>query len=109
MSKGFYIEYSPEALEDLRAIFAYIAFQLKERESARKLTERIRREIRALSELPERYAAVDWEPWSSMGMRKLPVDHYVVFYLVDRSARNISVVRIFYGGRDIERIIKEDT
>ena len=71
MRKSFRVEYSPEALEDLRAIYSYIAFHLKERETANSQIGRIRREIRALSELPERYAAVDWEPWVSAGMRRL--------------------------------------
>lgn len=108
MRKSFRVEYSPEALEDLRAIYSYIAFHLKERETANSQIGRIRREIRALSELPERYAAVDWEPWVSTGMRRLPVDNYVVYYLVEQDKYLVSVVRIFYGGRDIENIVKEN-
>lgn len=30
MSKSFHIEYSPEAFDDLRAVYSYIAFRLKE-------------------------------------------------------------------------------
>ena len=56
--------------------------------------------------MPERYVAVDWEPWSSRGMRKLTVDNYVVYYLVEPTAQLVTVVRIFYGGRDVENIIK---
>ena len=99
------MEYSPESLNDLRAIFSYIAFHLKERETARRQTGRIRSEIRALNDMQNRYAEVGWEPWRSMGMRKMPVDNYVVFYLVNQTDRLVSIVRIFYGGRDIEIII----
>ena len=108
MSGRFHVEYSPEALDDLRSVYSYIAFHLKERETAKKLTDRIRREIRALNEMPERYAPVDWEPWLSMGMRKLPVNNFVVYYLVDQPKRLVSVVRIFYGGRDVEAIINKE-
>ncbi len=107
MSKTFGVEYSPEALDDLRAIYSYIAFRLKERETASEQTGCIRREIRTLSKMPERYAPVDWEPWASMGMRKLPVGNFVVYYLVEKEKQLVSVVRIFYGGRDIENIVKE--
>ena len=107
MSNSFHVEYSPEALDDLRAIYSYIAFHLKEHETASRQTGRIRREIRALSEMPERYAPVDWEPWASMGMRKLSVDNYVVYYLVEPAKRLVSIVRIFYGGRDIENIVNK--
>lgn len=108
MSEQFSVEYSPEALDDLRAIYSYIAFHLKERKTAERQIARIRREVRALHELPDRYASVDWEPWSAMGMRKLLVDHYVVYYLVDHPAQYVRVVRIFYGGRDVENIIKRE-
>jgi len=108
MSMRFRVEYSPEAFDDLRAIYSYIAFHLKERETAKALVARIRREIRALNDLPERFALVDWEPWTSLGLRKLPVDRYVVFYLTDPTERLVRIVRIFYGGRDIEALIRRD-
>ena len=105
MSGVYRVEYSPEAFADLKAVYTYIAFHLKERYTAEKQIGRIRREIRSLQELPERCAPVDWEPWASMGMRRMPVDRYVVYYLVDRAARCVSIIRIFYGGRDIESIV----
>jgi toxin ParE1/3/4 len=56
--------------------------------------------------MPARYATVDWEPWTAMGMRKMPVDNYLVFYLVDAQEYTVNIVRIFYGGRDIESIVR---
>jgi toxin ParE1/3/4 len=41
-------------------------------------------------------------------MRKATVDHYVVFYQVSRDKKEVTVVRIFYGGRDIEHIIDSE-
>ena len=108
MSKSFHVEYSPEALDDLRAIYTYIAFHLKERETAGRLIGRIRREIRALNHMPERYAPVEWEPWASIGMRKLPTESFVVYYLVNSENGLVSIVRVFYGGRNVENIVKED-
>lgn len=51
------------------------------------------------------YAMVEWEPWHSMGMHQLPVNSFIVYYLVDEAEEKVTVVRIFYGGRDIEGII----
>ena len=107
MSRRFRVSYSPEAYEDLTSIYSYIAVHLKARETAKRQTDRIRKEIRSLDEMPERYAPVDWEPWHSMEMRKLPIDNYVACYLVDQRALGVEIVRIFYGGRDIESIAKE--
>ena len=52
--------------------------------------------------MPDRHEAMEREPWKSMGMRKLPVDNYIVFYIVDHDKKVVTVVRIVYGGRDIE-------
>ena len=107
MSKRFHVVYSPEALDDLRSIYSYIAVQLKARDTAKKLVDRIRAEIRSLNEMPERYALVDWEPWSSKGIHRLPIGNYVVFYLVEQESQRVGIVRIFYGGRDIQSIAEE--
>jgi plasmid stabilization system protein ParE len=42
------IIYSPEALDDLRSIYAYIAFELLVPEKAEKQMNRIRKTIRSL-------------------------------------------------------------
>lgn len=104
MSDSYRVVYSPAALNDLKDIYAYLALELLEPNTAQKQTDRIRREIRSLDFMPERYACVDWEPWKSMGMRKVSIDHFVVFYTVDRGAKSVSVIRIVYGGRDLESI-----
>lgn len=66
---------------------------------------RIRKEIRSLDFMPSRYASVDWEPWKSMGMHKVAVDNYVVFYTAESDSLTVAIICIVYGGRDIESII----
>ncbi len=43
-----------------------------------------------------------------MKMHQLPVDNFIVYYLVDDKERTVTVARIFYGGRDIEGIINSN-
>ena len=52
-----------------------------------------------------RYALVEWKPWHSMKMHQLPVDNFIVYYLVDDKEMAVTIVRVFYSGRDIEGII----
>lgn len=54
--------------------------------------------------MPLRYVFVDWEPWKSMGMHKIPVDNFIVFYTVDDDAMTVGIVRIVYSGRDMENL-----
>ena len=97
--------YSPEAKEDLKAIYRYIAVDLGEKGNAKSQTEKIRKKIHALNTFPEKYKVVDWHPWSEINMRQIAVNNYVVFYLADNHTRTVTVVRIFYGGRDIQNLI----
>ena len=102
------VQYSAEALDDLRSIYQYIANERKAPQAAKGQVDRIRRLIRSLSLSPTRFAVVEWEPWASMEMRKVPVNNYLVFYLVENANSTVTVVRIFYGGRNVEEIIQED-
>ena len=106
MKKSYKVIYSPAATEDLISIYSYICFKLQAADTAREQINRIRDAVRKLDELPERFEAVDWEPWASINMRKVPVDNYVVFYSVDNKKRQVIIVRILYGGRDISSMIK---
>ena len=108
MSASYKVVYSPEALNDLKDIYAYIAQELLVPGTAKSQINRIRKEIRSLDFMPARYAFVDWEPWKSMGMHKLPVDNFVVFYMVDGDSMTVTVIRIVYGGRDIESLAATD-
>lgn len=108
MTKNYKVSYSADALDDLREIYAYIANELFAPETAAAQVGRIRKEIRSLDFLPARYALVEWEPWHSMKMHQLPVDNFIVYYLADDEEMAVTIVRVFYGGRDIEGIINSN-
>ena len=105
MTDNYTVSFSEDGLNDLREIYTYIANELLVPETATALVGRIRNEVRSLNFMPARYALVEWEPWHSMGMYQLPVNNFIVYYLVDDEAGTVTVVRIFYGGRDIEGIV----
>lgn len=104
MSEQYRIQYSPAALDDLKDIYAYLAYELKAPSTAKNQVNHINAEIGSLDFMPCRYEQVDWEPWKSMGMRKVPVNNFVVFYKVDLDAMTVTVLRIVYGGSDVRRI-----
>lgn len=52
--------------------------------------------------MPERFRVYDREPWRSRNLRVMPVDNYLVFYIPDHQAETVTVLRIMYGGRDID-------
>ena len=108
MTDSYKVGYSADALDDLREIYAYIANELFVPGIAVAQLGRIRKEVRSLDFMPARYTLVEREPWHSMQMHQLPVDNFIVYYLVDDKERTVTVARIFYGGRDIEGIINSN-
>ena len=75
--------------------------------AAKRQVRCIRNEVRSLDHFPERYAAVDFDQLASMGLRKVPVGNYIVYYLIDLEKQTVTIVRILYGGLDVEHIVHE--
>jgi toxin ParE1/3/4 len=96
------IIYTEKSEQDLVNIYRYIAIDLLVPETAKKQVERIMNAIKGLDELPLRYKLYQNEPWHSRGLRVLPVDNYLVFYTVIEEEKTVAIVRIMYGGRNIE-------
>ena len=97
------VVYTEQAENDLRAIYEYIAFSLLGPKFAERQTKRIIEAAAKLNEMPYRCRLYEKEPWRSKGLRVLPVDNYLVFYLPVEDRGTVVIIRIMYGGRDIEK------
>ena len=95
------VELSAEGNDDLRKIYEYIAFELGMSDSAKAQIRRLEERIYDLETMPERHRRYEKEPWLTRGLRLMPVDNYVVFYIPNDERRVVNVVRIIYGGRNI--------
>ncbi len=96
----------PQAKNDLREIFRYIAFDLQSIQNATGQLERLETAIASLTTMPERFRVFDNPIWRERNLRIMPVDHYLVFYIPSREDRTVTVLRVLYGGRDIDSQLK---
>lgn len=101
------VVYSENARKDLRNTYQYIAQELLAPETAAKQVQRIMRTIRSLEEFPMRHKLYEEEPWYSQGIRFVPVDNYLVFYLPKETENTVNIVRIMYKGRDVRKQLSE--
>ena len=108
MNEIFSVVYAPKAKKDLRGIYTYISSTLLAPLTAKNQVNRIRKTIRSLDVMPLRYPIVDWEPWKSMCMHRVPVDNYAIFYTVDSQNLLVTIIRIVYSGRDIAGMALEE-
>ncbi|HOO26452.1 MAG TPA: type II toxin-antitoxin system RelE/ParE family toxin [Clostridiales bacterium] len=93
--------YTEQAEQDLRNVFEYIAFSLREPEIAKKQTKRIMDRISSLKNMPFRCRLYEHEPWKSKGLRVAVADNYLVLYLPDETEKTVAIIRIMYGARNI--------
>ena len=97
------IDVSSQAAADLRNLFRYISDTLRAPENAYTQLARIRKQILGLAELPMRFRAYPKHFAGYPQVRIMPVDHFEVFYTVDTGQEKVTILRVIYGGRDIDR------
>lgn len=105
----YHVQIANQAEADLRGIFEYIAYELQSVQNAIGQLNRLEESIYSLDEMPERYSAYQREPWHSRGLRVMPVDKYLVFYIPDHGNETVNIVRVMYGGRDADTQLNNDT
>ena len=98
-----------QANVDLRGVYEYIAYELLSPDNAAGQIDRLEKHIIGLEEFPEKFRRYEKEPWHSRGLRVMPVDNYLVFYIPDNAAGIVTVIRIMYAGRDVDKQLKEYT
>lgn len=103
----YQVFYTESAKNDLKNIYRYISENLSEPQIAAKQVQRIMGEIHDLDEMPLRYKLYDDEPWHSQGLRSFHVNNYLVFYFADENIGTVKVVRIIFGGRDLNKQLSE--
>lgn len=94
---------TPMAQRDLREIFRYIAFDLQSVQNASAQLDRLEKAIASLDQMPERFRVYDKPKWRERNLRMMPVDKYLVFYIPNHDSETVTVLRILYGGRDIDK------
>ena len=104
---NYEVRLTTQAESDLRGIFEYIAFDLQSVQNAAGQLDRLEQGIASLDQMPERFRVYGKEPWSSRNLRIMPVDNYLVFYIPNHEEQIVHVMRVMYGGRDVDRQLNQ--
>ena len=93
------------AQRDLLDIFDYIAFELRESDSARRLLYKIRTKVKSLEEFPERNNMISVPNYEAQKIRWCPVENYVIFYQVFDVQKQVYIIRVLYKKRNWEHLL----
>lgn len=101
----YQIRYTPLAYDDLDETDTYISEVLINPQAAESLMEEIEKSIHRLEQFPYIGSEVDDPYLAARGYRKLVVQNYLVFYLVDPDLKQIVIMRILYGAREYSNLL----
>ena len=103
------VTYAQSAYRDLDDIYDYIANVLLEPIIAQNQADRIMDKADSLDQMPLRHREYEHEPWLSRGVRVMPVDNYLVFYLPDETDCSVLIMRIIHSSRDVTKHLRDGT
>lgn len=89
----------------LDEIVDYIVNKLKNPKAAIDFLDEVQKKYKKVTENPEMYELVRDSRLAMKGYRKIPVDNYVIIYMVDHEEREIEIRDIFYCGEDYRRYL----
>ena len=104
----FEIRIVDAAEQDLNQIFGYIADTLHEPEAASRLMSSFREAFDSLQQLPFRQRPLQEEPYTSLGVQRLFVGNYIVFYSAIEGDATIQILRVLYKRREWQTLLEYD-
>ncbi|MBR6484838.1 MAG: type II toxin-antitoxin system RelE/ParE family toxin, partial [Clostridiales bacterium] len=85
--KTYSVRITRQARDQLFSIKSYITNELAAPKAASNTIAILKKEIKSLSQMPERIKLTDEEPWRSEGIRVMCVKNYYVYFWIDEDNR----------------------
>ncbi len=101
------VKITPLAFSQLAETVKYISDVLLVPDTAAKWLDVLQSSIKSLSSMPNRFPLTEEQPWREKGIRKLNVKGFLVYYLVDKERKTVTVTAVVYGRRDQISALKE--
>ena len=107
MASKYQYRLSQKAADDLDGIVSYIASELSNPQAAADFLSRLEKMIDEIRSFPESGAPVNNEFLSNAKLRKKTVGSYLLYYLSVPETETVYIVRIVYGKRNMEEILRQ--
>ncbi len=95
------INITDPAYTDMRDIKLYIREELFDPDAADRIINEFYETIKSLEKMPKRHKVIENELISiSLGIRRVPVENFDVFYRCYEDERVVSITRVMYAKRE---------
>ena len=102
---AYKVTVSESADRDLDDILAYIVEKLANPKAAADFADALEEKYTDLETHPLLFEMSRNERLAQMGYRRFVVGSYVALYLVNEERQEVTIARIFYGGRDYGKYV----
>jgi len=106
---SYEVKLTKSAIGQLNEAIWYISKVLIEPETAKSWSDRIKKDISSLNQLPHRYPLVAEEPWRTEGIRKMTVENFIIYYWVNDDDFTVWITAAVYGRRDQLNVLRNIT
>ena len=106
MEYKYSYRFTEKAEQDFDQNLRYISVDLANPIAAQNLGRKMFEKIDVVRAFPDSGAPIDNEFLSDKAIKKLLVDNYIIYYKAHYDEKIISIVRIVYGKRNLDEILK---
>ncbi len=107
MASEYKYEFTDSVSRDLDDILNYIAGNLKNPNAAKDLFDGIKAEITNICSFPLSGEEVTNEFVILQGVRRVTIGNYNLYYYPEKNKKKLTVLRIIYGKRNLDYILRE--
>jgi len=107
MSFNYRYHFTKKAKSDLEEILSYISIELSNPEAAASFLKDLLAVIASICSVPKIGSIVENEFLPDREIRKSLVGNYVLYYLPDAAEMTIYILRILYGRRNLDELVRE--
>ena len=105
MEDKYTLKFTKKASQDYEQIYQYISQDLYAPQAADNLLKKMENSIRQLCTTPFIGSCVQDSYLMQKGYRRIVVDNYIVFYIVNETEMALYIMRILYSGRDYAKYL----
>lgn len=105
MLSDYSLKFTQKAENHLDEIYKYVSSELKAESAAENLMDKFEIGIMKLKKFPSSGSTILDKPLKDRGYRKLVINNYIVFYLVNELVQQVVIMRILYGASNYQDVL----
>ena len=85
---------------ELKQIYNYIHFKLKEPNTAKNFYRNIKKQINSLQYLPQRHQKIPMLLYNTKIIHQFPIGKYIVLYEINKKEKIVNILHLFHSSQN---------